>query len=108
MTIPVYNLEARSQSVRASLQRRIRILLSIFIAALVFSGASAIPLETELNLLAGIAGAGDVTNRSGFVFWLSKVREALAETNARYPFIAYGTDWLAFAHFVLALAFIGV
>jgi len=24
-----------------------------------------------------------------------------------YPFIAYGTDWLAFAHFVIAIAFIG-
>jgi hypothetical protein len=25
----------------------------------------------------------------------------------RYPFIAYGTDWLAFAHIVIAIAFIG-
>ncbi|HON08072.1 MAG TPA: hypothetical protein PLW02_08245, partial [Verrucomicrobiota bacterium] len=36
-----------------------------------------------------------------------KVRDALIETNAKYPFIAYGTDWLAFAHFVIAVAFIG-
>ena len=32
---------------------------------------------------------------------------ALQDTNARYPFLAYGTDWLAFAHLVIAIAFIG-
>ena len=31
----------------------------------------------------------------------------LKETNARYPFISYGTDWLAFAHLVIAVVFIG-
>jgi hypothetical protein len=35
------------------------------------------------------------------------VDHALADTNARYPFLAYGTDWLAFAHIVLAILFIG-
>ena len=35
------------------------------------------------------------------------MRDALVATNAKYPFIAYGTDWLAFAHFVIAVAFIG-
>ncbi len=32
---------------------------------------------------------------------------ALRNTNAFYPFLAYGTDWLAFAHLVIAVAFIG-
>ena len=27
--------------------------------------------------------------------------------NNQYPFLAYGYDWLAFAHFVLAILFIG-
>lgn len=27
--------------------------------------------------------------------------------NAQYPFLAYGYDWLAFAHIVIAVAFIG-
>ena len=42
-------------------------------------------------------------------FWslaLVKVRDALNDTYSRYPFIAYGTDWLAFGHFVIALAFL--
>ena len=35
---------------------------------------------------------------------VGKVRDALNDTYSRYPFIAYGTDWLAFGHFVIALA----
>ncbi|HPK99696.1 MAG: hypothetical protein KA191_07520 [Verrucomicrobia bacterium] len=82
-------------------------LLAIFIAGLVISGATAIPLETELKLLVQVAGADGNAEHSGFAAWLLKVRDALVATNAKYPFIAYGTDWLAFAHFVIAVAFIG-
>lgn len=31
----------------------------------------------------------------------------MTETHRLYPFIAYGTDWLAFAHIVIAIAFVG-
>ena len=34
------------------------------------------------------------------------VREGLEATYRNYPFIAYGTDWLAFAHLMIALFFI--
>ena len=74
---------------------------------LVLSGATAIPLESELKLLAQITGADGSATHAGFGGWLLRVRDALVETNARYPFIAYGTDWLAFAHFVIAVLFIG-
>lgn len=87
---------------RAAIAWRVRILLWIFIVGLVISGATALPLETELNILTHWIG-GD----SGLAHWLSRVRDALVETNAKYPFITYGTDWLAFAHFVIAVAFIG-
>ena len=89
------------------LQQRIRILLWIFIIGLVVSGTTAIPLETELTLLAQLAGVDGNAEHGGFVGWLLKVRDALVATNTKYPFIAYGTDWLAFAHFVIAIAFIG-
>ncbi|MGI4828667.1 MAG: hypothetical protein ACRYFU_10835 [Janthinobacterium lividum] len=39
--------------------------------------------------------------------WIERVFQALQDTNARYPFLAYGTDWLAFAHLVIAVVFIG-
>jgi hypothetical protein len=29
------------------------------------------------------------------------------DTNTKYPFLSYGTDWLAFAHLVIAVAFLG-
>lgn len=43
----------------AALQRRIRVLLWIFIAGLVLSGSTAIPLETGVNMLARIMGASE-------------------------------------------------
>ena len=39
--------------------------------------------------------------------WLVVVRDGLAVSYARYPWLAYGTDWLAFAHIILAVFFIG-
>lgn len=92
-----------------ALQRRIRLLLWIFIFGLVVSGATAIPLETEIKLLTQIIGANDSAylEESGLLRWLVRVRNGLVETNAGHPFIAYGTDWLALAHFVIAMAFIG-
>ena len=91
------------------LERGIRILLWIFIFGLVVSGATAIPLETEIKLLTRIIGANDNASleQSDLLRWLAQVRDGLIATNAKYPFIAYGTDWLAFAHFVIAVAFIG-
>jgi len=87
---------------RSQVARRIRLLLGVFIVGLLGSGATAIPLETELRFLAQWTGSA-----SEWAHWFLKVRDALVETNAKYPFIAYGTDWLAFAHFVIAVAFIG-
>jgi hypothetical protein len=88
-------------------RRRISVLLLIFIAGLVISGATAIPLETELKLLVEVTGAENQAQPGAVAGWLIKVRDALIDTNNRYPFMAYGTDWLAFAHFVIAIAFIG-
>lgn len=75
-----------------------------FILALLVSGMSAFPLETELRW---IVRHIDGLPLPGLVARLHQVHEALAETNRAYPFLAYGTDWLAFAHLVLAVLFIG-
>jgi hypothetical protein len=92
------------------LLRRIRVLLLVFIVGLVLSGVTAFALETELRWLTGLLGASASTRPAdvgGVLRWLVTVRDALIATNARYPFLAYGTDWLAFAHLVIAVAFIG-
>jgi hypothetical protein len=39
--------------------------------------------------------------------WLATVHLGLNEMSARHPFLFYGTDWLVFAHIVIAVAFIG-
>lgn len=93
-----------------TLRRRIRFVTLLFIAGLVVSGATAIPLQWELDLTARALGIADFSSEkatAGPAKWLLKVRDALHETNTKYPFIAYGTDWLAFGHFVVALAFVG-
>ena len=85
------------------LRRRIRLWLSAFIIGLVFSGVTAIPLAWELDILARGVGHGG----SGLAEWINRVQEGLRQTDARYPFIAYGTDWLAFGHLMIAVAFVG-
>jgi hypothetical protein len=79
---------------------------------LVLSGATAIPLTTELDLLVKATGAADIAtaaapNTPAWAIWLLRVHAALHEATAVYPFLAYGTDWLAFGHFVIAIAFVG-
>ena len=92
------------------LHRRIRLLLMMFILGLVVSGVTAFPLESELRWLTSALGAGSAMRpeqAQGVLGWLIIVRDALVATNAQYPFLAYGTDWLAFAHLVLAVVFVG-
>lgn len=83
--------------------RRIRFWLAVFIVGLVLSGVTAFPLTWELGLLVRWFGSGD----GALAQWLRTVHTGLVETDKHYPFLAYGTDWLAFAHLVIAVAFIG-
>jgi hypothetical protein len=90
--------------------RRIRFWLAIFIAGLVASGITAFPLQTEIGWLASILHTDTlrpIAESTHLLQWIERVNEGLGSTNARYPFLAYGTDWLAFAHLVLGIAFIG-
>jgi len=90
--------------------RRVRILLGLFMIGLIASGITALPLEWEIDTLAGLMGippAAAPESLDGLHGWIAFVRHGLHETHARYPFIAYGTDWLAFAHVMIAVAFIG-
>ena len=92
---------------QAAILKRVRFMLLIFIVGLVLSGATAIPLATEIKHLPPILSWFGIGEPSGAYVWIEKIKQALVEMNARYPFMAYGTDWLAFAHFVIAIAFIG-
>ena len=77
---------------------------------LIVSGVTAFPLETELRWTLSALQTPSlqpIAEATHLLSWISIVFHALSDTNARYPFLAYGTDWLAFAHLVLALLFIG-
>jgi hypothetical protein len=76
--------------------------LRLFIAALIVSGFTAIPVEKELSFLCQIFPIGTSVGN-----WLDKVYMGFHHTNYNYPFLAYGYDWLAFAHFMIAILFIG-
>jgi hypothetical protein len=98
----------------AQLRRRIKTLTWFFIIGLVLSGATAIPLIAELDWLVNWTGARQLvetpasTSAPDWALWLVKVQRALREVTEKFPFLSYGTDWLAFGHFVIAVAFIGV
>jgi hypothetical protein len=81
---------------------RIRVWLVVFVVGLVVSGVTAFPLVTETRLLAELLHA--VPAPDGLVAWIDRVHAGLAATGRDHPFIAYGTDWLAFAHLVIAVA----
>ena len=92
----------------ASLLRSIRLWLALVIVGLFVSGVTAFPLQHELDLVVPIASHVHLAAHAPALnSWLLRVDLALAATNARYPFLAYGTDWLAFAHIVIAIVFIG-
>jgi len=85
------------------LRKQIKRWIILFMVFLVLSGITAFPIETELKWL--------VNHNSVFPDfvreWLAKIYIAVHQTNQNYPQLAYGTDWLAFSHIVIAVAFIG-
>lgn len=82
------------------LTRRIKIYIAIVIIGLAVSGITAFPIESELALLAR-------PGNSAMNHWLNTIYRAVKTTNQAYPWLSYGTDWLAFAHVMLAVLFIG-
>jgi hypothetical protein len=89
-------------------RRRIRVCLAVVVAGLVVSGVTAFPLREELALARDVLAHLNVASiLPGAVWWVDRVAEGLDATAAAYPFIAYGTDWLAFAHLLIAVAFVG-
>lgn len=95
---------------KSRLQRRIRFLLIFFIVALTAAGLTAIPLRWELNLLNQWFGMGSFIEQilPSLAEWINHVNDSVQNGYGQYPLLAYGTDWLAFAHVVIAVAFVGL
>ncbi|MBZ3904108.1 MULTISPECIES: hypothetical protein [Streptomyces] len=93
---------------RAALLKGIRAWLVFFVVCLVLSGATAFPLVHELRWTEELLRSLSVGEHlPALMEWIERVRAGLDEADAEYPFLLYGTDWLAFAHLVIAVAFYG-
>ncbi len=86
-------------------RKSIRLMLIIFIIGLILSGLTALPLEWQLHIAHDQITQHRINNP--LTYWIGLVYAGVHNTNLKYPFMAYGTDWLAFAHFMIAVAFIG-
>ena len=88
------------------LKRHIRLLLYVFVAGLAVSGISAFPIHTQLSFAHNFIMANNIDNL--FSRWIETVYNGVDQMDSKYTFIAYGTDWLAFAHLILAVLFLGI
>ncbi|MEO6847896.1 MAG: hypothetical protein ABI443_09975 [Chthoniobacterales bacterium] len=89
---------------------RYRISLGVFIIGLALSGLTAFPLLHELSILTSLLGIDDPARYASYVgskYWIAYVAFGLRQTYASFPFVGYGTDWLAFGHLTIALFFLG-
>lgn len=85
------------------LRRRITSWIIFFIIGLVLSGITAFPIETQLEFAMNhVSLLPEIMQ-----LWLTQIYFAVRTTNAQFPQLSYGTDWLAFSHLVIATAFIG-
>ncbi|WP_118949961.1 hypothetical protein [Taibaiella helva] len=82
--------------------RSIRFWLLLFMTGLLLSGFTAFVVEPGLQWLLSFGPYDNALYR-----WLETNYQAISATNKAFPAIAYGYDWLAFAHIVIATAFIG-
>jgi hypothetical protein len=91
--------------------RAIRLWLALLIAGLIISGVTAFPLQAELHwilIVLQTAALRPIAEYTHLLPWITRVHDAISSTNGQFPFLAYGTDWLAFAHLVIAIAFLGL
>ncbi|MBL7933875.1 MAG: hypothetical protein JNL60_18370 [Bacteroidia bacterium] len=76
-------------------------ILMAFIVCLLLSGITAFPLRTEMDFLVRYHNSFP-----NFIsIWIKQVHAAISATP---DLVLYGTDWLAFAHIIIALFFIPV
>lgn len=94
---------------KKKLLRWARFWLLLFIIGLVLSGLSAIFVEPVMKFLEGIFGDGTRIGAASpeLATWITEVYDGVRNTGREYPFLFYGTDWLAFAHLAIAVIFLG-
>jgi len=80
---------------------KIRTAITVFVVLLILSGITAFPLRTEMDFL--------IVHKNSFPDALTKWIETVYNAVKQTPdVVLYGTDWLAFAHIIIALFFVPV
>ena len=79
-------------------------MIVVFVVTLILSGVTAIPVYSELKW---IVEHNLFPEDSLIGAWLFRVWQGVSDVNDNHHFLFYGYDWLAFAHIVIGLAFIG-
>ncbi|MEP6466784.1 MAG: hypothetical protein ABJB05_10795 [Parafilimonas sp.] len=87
----------------SKLRNKIKTAIILIIIGLLLNGISAVPLHTELKILLSNPEILPEFLRN----WWTYVHEGVRETTKHYGFMRYGFDWLAFAHLLIAIVFIG-
>ena len=84
------------------LRTKIRWAIIFTILGLFVSGLTALPLGSELEFFLRMKWLPDSIHQ-----WFETVDTAVLDTSQKYPLMRYGYDWLGFAHWFIAIAFIG-
>lgn len=83
----------------------IRRWLLFFLLSLLVSGLTAFPIETLLGF--AVHHWPGYAKQTALYNWMATVYQAVQSTNLQYPYLAYGTDSLAFAHILFTILFAG-
>lgn len=84
---------------------QIRVVLGLFMFGLFAVGLSVLPIISLANCAEQFCASHDCP--PSLQLWLNQVVQALSYNSAHYPFMLYTLDWLAFAHMLIAIVFIG-
>lgn len=93
------------QSALNNNERSLRIIrrwLLFFMVSLALSGLSAVPVVSGAQWLSRSFPPGTVIGN-----WMDEITIGITFADKHYPFLFYGYDWLAFAHILFAILFIG-
>lgn len=81
--------------------KNIRRVVIVFIILLALSGITAFPLITEVDFMLAHINSFPLF----FHDWIRTIYHSVHQTPS---IVLYGTDWLAFAHIIIGLFFVGV
>jgi hypothetical protein len=85
---------------------RAKWMLGTVALGLFLSGVTVWPAVSELKAARELAW-GSSEQTGAIPVFVDEAIEGLKATNQDYPFLLYAHDWLAFAHIVLAIMFLG-